>query len=59
MSAIITPEEFAAQMRDIFTDGGDLDVEHCDADDLLCKVLRSLGYGAGVDIFERADKWYA
>ena len=58
----MTPKEFAQEMRNISLlsqDGGDNEIAHCDADDLLCQVLRELGYGEGVDIFEEMDKWYA
>ena len=27
-------------------------------DDLICKVLRQLGYGEGVEIFENTPTWY-
>ena len=33
--------------------------KHEDADDLMCKTLKSLGYSAGVEIFEKMEKWYA
>ena len=37
----------------------DKEGRHQDADRLMCIVLRKLGYGKGVEIFENADKWYA
>ncbi len=54
----MTPEEFAAQMRNI---NRSLDVEgkHGEADDLMCQLLRELGYAEGVVIFEAMDRWYA
>lgn len=55
---MITPREFADQMKE-FAKGGDLEVTHGMADDLMCKVLYRLGYGEGVEIFEEMDKWYA
>lgn len=39
--------------------GGDEEAAHGRMDDLLCDVLRSLGYGAGIDIFDDQIKWYA
>ncbi len=32
---------------------------HILADELICKLLRELGYGEGVDIFEQMYKWYS
>ena len=54
-----TPREFANQMEYIFTPNFDLERSHGMADDLLCEILKELGYGEGVKIFEDADKWYA
>lgn len=54
----MTPEEFAARMREIMQ-GGDKEIEHEVADSLMCDVLRNLGYEDGVAIFESADRWYA
>jgi hypothetical protein len=53
--AIMAPAEFAAALREI---GGDQERRHVLADKLLCRVLRSLGYGEGVDVFESIEKWY-
>lgn len=56
--AMMTPAEFADKMREI-SRAGDTEMDHCEADDLMCALLRSLGYGEGVDIFEEMPKWYA
>ena len=56
----ITPEEFAKRMRDIhdmYSD--DEEVVHSEMDDLMCDLLRELGYGEGIDIFDHTHKWYA
>lgn len=53
----MTPEEFAEKMKALIS--GDLECQHCDMDDLMCQLLRSLGYEKGVEIFEEADKWYS
>ena len=55
--SVMTPDEFARRMAAIET--GDPDADHGNADDLLCEVLRSLGYGEGVEIFINMPKWYA
>lgn len=58
-----TPKEFATEMDSIFTGRqdkhNDPESEHARADALLCEQLRRLGYDAGVEIFEKAKKWYA
>lgn len=32
---------------------------HEDADNVLCSMLRKMGYTEIVDIFNKIDKWYA
>lgn len=54
----MSPEKFAETMQ-ACRDIGDQEARHGDADDLLCEVLRSLGYDKGIDIFNAMDKWYA
>ena len=57
------PEEFERRMRECFSKdaGGHLDreVAHVDADDLMCELLKSLGYGAGVKVYEEEEKWHS
>lgn len=38
---------------------GDLSEPHETADEVLCELLRSLGYGDVVEIYDSFDKWYA
>lgn len=59
--APMSPEVFAEKLREIFSGdrGDDTEGQHIDADELLCKVLRSLSYTEGIEIFENAEKWYA
>ncbi len=57
---ILTPEQFKKQMQAIFdNEGFDKELAHMDADEFMCDVLTSLGYGEGVEIFKSAPKWYA
>lgn len=49
---------FANEMRRIDRNNFP-EVAHILADELMCKLLRELGYGEGVDIFEKMDKWYS
>jgi len=69
---VITPEEFAFKMQ-VYIDTEenaesshqylynkyDKEDMHRDMDNLMCKVLKSLGYEEGVTIFEKALKWYS
>ncbi len=57
----MTPSDFAKEMAVIAHPGNGYDPEatHSQADDLLCEMLRQLGYGAGVIVFKDMDKWYA
>ena len=38
---------------------GDPESTHGEADKLLCKTLRILGYNELVDWYDKVDKWYA
>ena len=53
-------EKFAEDMRENaerYAD--DEEIAHSIADGIMCDLLRELGYGKGVDIFEDMPKWYA
>lgn len=53
-----TPEQFAAAMSQAAKDR-DTESAHATADDIMCELLRELGYEEGVEIFEQMEKWYA
>lgn len=56
----MTPSEFAVELRRIEEKyDGDPEAAHARADDLLCEVLISLGYGEGVGVFGCMRKWCA
>ena len=59
----MTPEEFKNEMQKISNQLGkkfcDEEITHSKADDLMCDLLRELGYGEGVDVFKDMPKWYA
>ena len=40
-------------------DNGDPETSHTAADDVLCKLLDSLGYREVVDRYSKIVKWYA
>ena len=56
-SHIMTPEEFAKAMKK----ASDYDEEdaHSKMDGIMADLLRQLGYGEGIDIFDNTSKWYA
>ncbi len=59
---VMTPEEFEKKMKEISENEyykNNLQYWHEEADEQLCNLLRSLGYGKGVDLFEQHNKWYA
>lgn len=53
-----SPEWFAREMQKIARTGGG-ELEHIEADELMCSLLRELSYGEGVDTFEKMGKWYS
>lgn len=40
-------------------DNDDFEYAHGEADDILCKLLRELGYDDVVDAYDLVGKWYA
>lgn len=54
----MTPEVFEAEMKRIEVNR-DAEGRHREADDLMCELLESMGYGSGIEIFRNMDKWYA
>lgn len=56
----ITPDEFYLKMKDTELEYRD-DPEEChwQLDKLMFETLKSLGYGAGVEIFLESWRWYS
>ncbi len=55
-----TPEEFAEAIEMAASEyAGDEELRHVAMDDIKGKLLRELGYGKSVDIFNSTEKWYA
>ena len=54
----ITREEAIQALKDLQV-GGDIEMEHAEGDDILCRVLKSLGEVEIVREWEKIDKWYA
>lgn len=57
--SVMSPEEFAREMRETFTKDCDKEGAHGHANEVMCEILKALGYEEGVKIFRAADKWYA
>lgn len=61
--APMTPEEFTTKMREAYeyyyTKNDDEELVHITMDGIMCDLLRSLGYGEGIDIFNNTPMWYA
>lgn len=56
----MTPEEFKRTINALHSMfEHDPERFHKHADELMCELLRSFGYGAGIDIFENTKKWYS
>ena len=65
-NTVMTPAEFFEALKEIDEatkrpgrQYDDYELFHISADDLMCEILRGLGYGDGVDFFEAHEKWYA
>ena len=56
--ANMTPEEFKQKMEEAF-DSNDVEMNHVEADELMCNLLESLGFEEGVKVFNSNAKWYA
>lgn len=54
----MTREEAIQALRDE-QDCGDTEVAHINADDVLCDLLKSLGYADVVLEYEKIEKWHA
>lgn len=52
-------KETAIEMLKACQTNGDIECAHCDADEVLCELLNSLGFGDVVAEWEKVDKWYA
>lgn len=55
----IMTKEKAIQMLKQEQQNFDIEAAHAKADDILCKLLISLGYQDVVAEYNKVDKWYA
>ena len=63
---MMTPEEFWLKMATLISEctyDGEYDpyeeILHIKMDELMCDLLKELGYEKGVEVFKRAPKWYS
>jgi len=54
----MTKQEAIARLRQC-KNNADIEFAHMEADQILCDLLTTLGYGDVVEEFEKLDKWYA
>lgn len=54
----MSPEIFKIRMLEL-SNMDDEELRHKTMDHLMCDVLRGLGYGEGIIIFETTPKWWA
>lgn len=54
----ITRDEALQELRDLQV-GSDIESEHWKADEVLCRVLKSLGETEIIEEWLKVDKWYA
>ena len=57
-SKSLTQAQINLRIAEIMKNEGDWEVVHCDADNLLCDLLRDK-YPEVVEWFENLEKWYA
>lgn len=56
----MTPQEFKEKISSIIHEEGFYtEVCHCDMDECMADLLKTLGYSDGIKIFEEYEKWYA
>ena len=54
---MITPEEFERRMKEIAKERN-ADDRHYKADCLMTDLLKELGYGDGIKVYDEFDKYY-
>jgi hypothetical protein len=55
----ITPEQFEIMMGVIKESKYDGEVNHIEADKVLCATLKSLGYEKGINIYLSLKRWFS
>ena len=52
-------KKYVGILTAIAIDGGDHEINHLKADDVLCELLKELGLGEVAEAFDDIEKWYA
>ena len=52
-------DKYVKLIKEINVGDGDKERDHGEADELLCGLLRELGYQEVVDEYNNIEKWYA
>lgn len=55
----MTREEAIAVLKELQDTGGDVEMDHIRADDVLCEMLKTLGFEDVVIEYDAINKWYA
>lgn len=58
-AALIASAKAKNELREVLKSGHGCEEEHQEADDILCRLLRELGYVEVVDLYHQVPKWYA
>lgn len=56
--SIPTPDEFLKDMQTVAS-SNDPEWSHGYMDDMMCNLLKQLGYGEAIEVFRHTEKWYA
>ena len=51
-------KEEAIKKLEEWADSGDIEMAHCEAEDILCDLLIQLGYEDVVQAYHKVHKWY-
>ena len=55
---IPTSDEFLKDMQTVAS-SNDPECSHVYMDDMMCDLLKQLGYGEAIEVFRHTEKWYA
>lgn len=50
-------DKYLSQLNDLITEN-DVEKKHIDADNILCELLKELGFNEIVESFNKLKKWY-
>ena len=52
-------EEFLNKLKELSDDNEGIEINHINADIVLCNILKLLGYNDIVEQYDKVRKWYA